>query len=200
MPELILASGSPRRKELLRLIGLPFRVVPSELEEDIPAGETNPAGLVRNLAREKARHVARLHPDHLVLGADTVVVLDGDILGKPRDAGEAVEMLSRLSGRTHLVYTGLALVAGGGRRELIDHEQTLVTIKPLDQNEIHAYVNTGEPLDKAGAYAIQGLGSVIVPRVEGCYFNVVGLPLARLAIMLEHFGVKVVSDRQEGGR
>lgn len=179
----ILASGSPRRAELLRQIGVPFVVVPSDVEEGVslPVGEGT-----ENLAREKALAVARRvgesPPYDLVLAADTVVVVEGDVLGKPSHPQEAREMLCRLSGRTHEVVTGVALVwLSGGLCVESWHETTSVTFRPLRDAEIAAYVATGRPMDKAGAYGIQEEAAAFVARVEGCYFNVVGLPLARLA-------------------
>jgi septum formation protein len=180
---LVLASGSPRRRALLRRLGRPFRVVVPDVDERALPGE-DPARHVRRLALAKARAVARRVPAGLVLGADTVVALDGRILGKPRDARDAVLMLSLLSGRTHEVLTGVALVAGGARRGPTAVVRTRVTMRPLRAGEIRDYVAGGEPLDKAGAYAIQGGARRFVERVEGSRTNVVGLPLERLEGML----------------
>ena len=191
--ELILASASPRRKELLERLGLEFRTVPAEVDErPIAEGIRDPERLVTALAEAKAKAVARAHPGALVIGADTVVVLDGEILGKPSDESEARRMLSRLSGRTHHVYTGVAVVDGASGRFHVCAEVTAVTFGRLTEELIDRYVRTGEPLDKAGAYGIQGLGATLVERVEGCYFNVVGLPLFRLARLLEAFGRPVL--------
>lgn len=152
----------------------------------------HPCELVETLAARKARAVAALLDDGIVIGADTVVVSGGQVLGKPADAGDAVEMLRRLQGRSHEVYTGVALVDAGGGKVLIDHSRTRVYFKPLGDPEIFKYVSTGEPLDKAGAYAVQGLAAMFVSRLEGCYTNVVGLPLARLSDMLGELGYNVL--------
>lgn len=186
---LVLASTSPRRHFLLREAGIPFDVVPPrDVAEDFPPGE-RPQELVIRHALRKARSVAPDHPRRLILGADTVVVLGDRVFGKPAGEQEARSMLSRLQGQTHTVYTGLALVDGSSGRELAEAEATGVKMRPLSPDEIAAYVATGEPLDKAGAYAVQGRGSLLVERVDGDYFNVVGLPLYRLSKMLESFGI-----------
>ena len=187
--EIVLASGSPRRRQLLEQIGLTgFRVLPSDVDESLPAGLGPGEAVERLSARKGAAVAAQARPGALVIAADTVVALDGAILGKPRDEGEAREMLSALSGRTHQVYTGVSLFHPGGRRT--EHEVTAVTFRHLSQEEIAAYVATGEPMDKAGAYGIQGLGALLVERLEGDYFNVMGLPLCRLGEMLAQFGVR----------
>ncbi len=189
---LLLASTSPRRLYLLREAGIPFDVVaPKDVAEDFPPGEP-PAELVVRHARTKARSVAADYPGRLILGADTVVVLNKKIYGKPAAEAEARAMLAELAGRTHVVYTGLALVAAPSGRELAAAEATEVTMRPLSAEEISSYVATGEPLDKAGAYAVQGRGSLLVERVVGDYFNVVGLPLYRLSKMLAAFGLEVL--------
>lgn len=189
---LILASTSPRRKDLLDQLGLQFDVIPSQFNEDSVA-VTSPADLVRRLAVGKARAVLpEVEGEALVIGADTIVVLDGGILGKPRDEAEARAMLSSLSGRTHRVFTGVALVRLPGGEEHVGHEETAVTMRRLTPRQVAAYVASGEPMDKAGAYAVQGLGSVLVERLEGDYFNVVGLPLPKLARLLETFGIDVL--------
>ncbi len=188
---LVLASTSPRRQFLLRESGIPFETVaPANAAEDFPAGEA-PTGLVMRHARAKARSVAGTYPDRLVLGADTVVVIDGEVFGKPRAVAEARVMLATLQGRTHTVYTGLALLDGGRRKEMVEVEATDVTLRPMTDEEIEIYIATGEPLDKAGAYAIQGKGAFLVERVDGDYFNVVGLPLCRLGFMLASLGYAV---------
>ena len=185
---LILASGSPRRRQLLEQIGLTFVVRSSDVDESVSPGLT-PAQVVESLSARKGEAVAaEAVPGDLVLSADTVVALDGAILGKPRDRAEAEAMLTALSGRTHQVYTGVTLLQDG--RRLTEHEVTAVTFRPLSPEEIAAYVSTGEPMDKAGAYGIQGLGALLVERLEGDYFNVMGLPLCRLGEMLAQFGVR----------
>ena len=188
-PHIVLASASPRRQELLSVIFGDFRVMPSSFDEStVPTHLAPPEHAVYS-ALMKAREVARRCPESLVIGADTIVVLGDDILGKPVDAGDAERMLRALSGRTHLVYTGLALVKGDTERS--DFECTQVTFRTLAEETILRYVATGEPLDKAGAYAIQGKGAVLIRSTSGCYPNVVGLPLYKLSTLLEDFGIEV---------
>ena len=181
---LVLASASPRRRDLLARLGLEFTVSPADADETWPADlDTGPAA--QAVALRKARAVAA-PPGALVLAADTVVVLDGEVLGKPANPAEAAATLARLSGRTHEVVTGLALAAAG--RETTAHETTRVTFATLTDAEVAAYVATGSPLDKAGSYGIQDdLGALLVERIEGDYFNVVGLPLRRLYDTLRRF-------------
>lgn len=188
---LVLASGSPRRRELLAQLGLSFEVCPSNVDETLEPG-TSPAQAVETLALRKARAVAATCSEGLVIGSDTVVVLDGEMLGKPRDAEEAVAMLKRLAGRTHRVYTGLAVidVATGDCR--VGHSVTAVQMDALTDAEIRRYVATGEPMDKAGAYAIQGIGATLVTHIEGDYFTVVGLPLHLLRRFLGEMGVHIL--------
>lgn len=182
--DLILASQSPRRRKLLDQLGLDFTVQVSPIEETIPPGVA-PEHIVQVLAQHKAESIAASHPSALTLGADTLVVLDGDILGKPADPAEARAMLRRLSSRTHTVYTGIALVHPDSSRTCTAYEATMVTFAPLDDEEIDDYVASGSPLDKAGAYGIQDdRGAVFVSQIEGDYYNVVGLPLHRLYRML----------------
>jgi septum formation protein len=173
--KLVLASASPRRQELLRTAGIAFTVRPAEVDEQALPGET-PEAYVRRLAEAKAR--ARWRPGEVTVGADTVVTLDGLLLGKPGDAADARRMLRMLSGRTHQVLTGVCLFDGSETRSAV--ETTAVEFLDLSDQEIEHYVAGGEPLDKAGAYGIQGEASKFVKRIDGCYFNVVGLPLARL--------------------
>ena len=174
----ILASASPRRRELLRNAGFDFDVQPSQVVEEIKPGES-PEEFARRAAREKAMQVVASSPaGSLVLGADTVVVIDGETLGKPSNREDATRMLQFLSGRTHQVHTGVCLVRAPGQIEALEHATTLVTFRELDEEEIRRYVESGEPMDKAGAYAVQGLASKFVTRILGCYSNVVGLPVA----------------------
>jgi len=173
----ILASGSPRRKQLLELIGIDFEVIPSGVEENPNTGESPPAFALR-AAGDKALDVASRHPDRWVLGADTVVELDGSILGKPPDDGSAREMLRSLSGRKHRVHTGMCLAIGSVRNQLVD--TATVSFANLREDVISWYVDSGEPRDKAGAYAIQGIGGLLVERMEGSPHTVVGLPIHRL--------------------
>ncbi len=181
---LILASASPRRRELLAQAGFTFEVRAAHLNED-PRPEEDPIAYVTRLAREKAQAVfdAGGNAEAVVLGADTTVTLDNHMLGKPEDAADAARMLRLLSGRTHRVITGVAVVTA--RRVEVAAEVTGVSFLTLSDEEIAAYVATGEPMDKAGAYGIQGRAARWIPRVEGCYFNVVGLPLALVTTMLE---------------
>jgi septum formation protein len=185
LKRLILASASPRRAQLLTQIGLEFIAVTSGYAER----EIRSVADVEEMALAKARTVYGSFSDDLILGADTAVFLAGDAFGKPRDEKDAVEMLKLLSGQVHSVVTGLALI--NGSREVTGWEKTLVKMRPLEEQEIKAYVATGEPMDKAGAYGAQGRAAIFVERVEGCYFNVVGLPLARLAAMLQSEGLPV---------
>ena len=187
---LVLASSSPRRVEVLRNAGFEFEIIPARVDESPRPGES-PVALAERLAREKAEDVAaRLAPDNdaVVLGADTVVVGDdGSLLGKPSSSADAAAMLEKLSGRTHEVITGIALVAAGGGRARLAHERTRVSFRDVSRPEIDAYVASGEPLDKAGAYAIQGRAGRFVTRIEGCYFNVMGLPLSLVDRMLREW-------------
>jgi nucleoside triphosphate pyrophosphatase len=174
---LILASNSPRRRELLQNAGFQFDVRPSGIEENRLPNEP-PEEFARRLARDKALDVARQSsPGNFVLGADTVVAVNGEILEKPLDAADAARMLRTLSGRTHRVITGVCLVRAPEAVLAWTHETTSVTFRDLSEEEIEGYVESGEPFDKAGGYAIQGLASRFAPRIEGCYFNVVGLPI-----------------------
>ncbi len=188
--ELILASRSPRRSELLATAGLPFVCIPAGdieagLAAELVAAGTPPERYARELARAKATDVSGRHPGRLVLGADTVVVLDGAILEKPLDEDDAVHLLGLLSGRRHTVISSLALVGGpAGLPGVMDHAATEVDFLPLAPADIARYVRTGEPMDKAGAYGIQGYGALMVRGINGCYFNVMGLPLARLGALL----------------
>lgn len=189
---LILASKSPRRRELLAQMGLTdFEIHPAVGEELAEPGLTPPE-LVQALALHKAREVAEkfAHPGDLVIGADTIVVLNDQVLGKPHDEAHALEMLTALSGREHHVYTGVAVLQDG--RELAQVEDTAVWFRDASQAELNRYIATGEPMDKAGAYGIQGRGGLLVSRIEGDYTNVVGLPIVRLASMLAQFGVTVL--------
>lgn len=189
---LVLASASPRRAELLRQAGIPFTVAPSGVteEEEAYAAILPPGEMARHLALAKARAVAGRLASGLVLGADTVVFCRGEHLGKPRDADGARRMLAALSGAEHAVCTGLALVEAPAGRLESDFEETRVWMRTLETELIEAYVATGEPMDKAGAYGIQGKAAIFVEKIEGCYFNVVGLPLSRLFLLLARFGVE----------
>ena len=190
-PSLILASTSPRRRELLALLGLPFEVVASAYDEAaLSPLDLSPQDYVMTLARGKAAEVAaRYGEGKLILGADTTVVLDGAFLNKPADDADAARMLRALSGRTHQVYTGLCLIHGSDVQT--DYAVTDVTFDTLTDPVIAAYIATGEPRDKAGAYGIQGKALSFIPGVQGDYFNVVGLPLFLLCRLLPRFGVEI---------
>ncbi len=186
-PHVILASQSPRRRELLSLVGIPHAVRPADIDEAYLPGEP-PAAHAERLAREKAAVVSRENPDALVIGSDTIVVVDGEVLGKPRDVAHAEQMLSRLSGRSHTVMTAVAVHWREAERSAVEHVG--VTFHPLSTEDIRAYIATGEPMDKAGAYGIQGYGATIVQRVDGDYFAVMGLPLQRLVRLMRELGAR----------
>lgn len=184
----VLASASPRRQALMRLYGQEFLVHPAHIEEHLPATHPRPALLAKRLARAKAEAVAPHYPDALIISADTLVIVDEKVLGKPLDEADAFRMLRLLSGRTHTVITALCLLMrqqGQTVRMTLDAPRTRVTFRPLSDEWIHWYIRTGEPMDKAGAYGIQEYGALLVEKVQGCYFNVVGLPLATLTARLE---------------
>ena len=186
LPPLVLASASPRRAELLTAAGYDFTIDPADVDESVSAGES-PEQYVVRVARDKARAVAgRLGPGALVLGADTTVVADGEILAKPADESDAARMLQTLAGREHDVLTGVAMVYGD--REVTEVVSTRVRLLPLDEEDIRWYVGTGEPMGKAGAYGIQGRAARFVDRIEGSWSNVVGLPVATVNEMLKRFG------------
>lgn len=183
MKPIVLASGSPRRRELLGQMGISeFEILPAKGEETAPDGLT-PAELVQHLALQKAQEIAALRPDAVVIGADTIVVLDEAVLGKPKNEADAKKMLSALSGRSHEVYTGLAVLNG---EQIYRHaECTKVDFRELTEDEIAGYIATGEPMDKAGAYGIQGRACVFIRGIQGDYYNVVGLPVCALHELLE---------------
>jgi septum formation protein len=202
-PRIVLASQSPRRAQLLELIGLAFDVEPADVDETYPGGEP-PDEHARRLAVEKAQVVAQRCPEALVVGSDTVVVIEGELLGKPRDEAEALAMLMRLAGREHLVHTGIAVAApptprvrGDGRAPggavaialvAADVETVRVRFRAFDEATARAYIATGEPMDKAGAYGIQGYGATLVERIEGDYFAVMGLPIGRMLGLMQRLG------------
>ncbi|WP_132013914.1 Maf family protein [Hydrogenispora ethanolica] len=191
MKPLILASTSPRRAELLRQIGVDFQIIPSQFAEEPPPASVTPREYVIGLASHKAGQVAASLKEGIVIGADTVVVSEGVILGKPEDPAQAVAMLTALSGKEHSVFTGVACLEVPEGNVRLFAEETKVTFRRLQTAEIQSYVATGEPLDKAGAYGIQGKGALLVEQIQGCYFNVVGLPLSRLAAVLAEMGVAI---------
>ncbi len=178
MVQFILASASPRRKELLNRLELPFEIIPSSVEENYNNGMAPPE-MAKWWALEKARDVAAAHPETIVVGADTIVVLEGNILGKPKDSSEAAAMLRKLSNKSHTVHTGVALVQKSNEAVISFVESTEVTFFELDETLISSYVASGSPLDKAGAYGIQDGSACFVEKVNGCYHNVVGFPVAR---------------------
>ena len=191
MRRIILASASPRRRQLLEQIGLEFEVEPSDYAEDLQT-KLQPHELAKELSLKKAQAVAKRYEDAVIIAADTLIVLEDGIMGKPHTEAEAKEILAALNGRPHSVITGFTLLDTKENKRLSKSVETTVYVKRLSPAEIDAYVGTGEPLDKAGAYGIQGLGAVIVERIEGDYFNVIGLPLCALAEGLKSFGVPVL--------
>ncbi|EST56579.1 septum formation protein Maf [Brevibacillus panacihumi W25] len=188
---LILASSSPRRKELLQTLGLSFSIQSSDVDETTDPG-MQPQEIVEELALRKARKIASGLTEGVVLGSDTIVVLDGEILGKPVDDEDAYRMLHALQGCEHTVYSGIALIDAESGQSEVTHSRTQVRIRPLAPDEIRAYIATREPMDKAGSYAIQGIGATLVEGIEGDYFTVVGLPLRLTASMLSRFGIQVL--------
>jgi septum formation protein len=194
-PHLVLASASPRRAELLARLGVSPERRPTDIDETPQQGE-GPERLVARLASAKARAASRPGTDEVVLAADTIVALDGTVLGKPRDRGEASRMLSALSGRTHEVTSGIAVLRGDTR--LIERVTTRVTFRRLDASEIAWYVATGEPADKAGAYGLQGAGAVLVSHLDGSDTNVIGLPLAATVALLRRVGLDLLAGRPPG--
>ena len=191
MKRIILASASPRREELLEKIGLKFEVEPSNYAEDMRS-ELSPDELAKSISLGKAKVVASKHKNAIIIAADTFIVFRGKIMGKPNTEAEAIKMLMTLRGESHSVITGFTILDTDKNKVLTKSVETIIHIKNLTPEEIDAYVKSKEPLDKAGAYAIQGLGSVIVERIEGDYFNVMGLPLSALAEGLKEFGVRIL--------
>lgn len=184
MKKLILASGSPRRKQLLEQGQLQFSISTSTIDETI-SNSLSPYETVEQLAFKKANDVFKRYHDAIIIGADTIVSINGSILGKPNDEADAFEMLAQLSGNDHDVYTGVAIISQ--EKTVVFHEKTIVTFWELTPKEIEAYIASGEPFDKAGSYGIQGLGALFVKKISGDYFNVVGLPLARTVRELKNF-------------
>lgn len=192
MGRIVLASSSPRRISLLKMLGVTFEPVPASIVEEKREGE-EPADFARRIAKEKALQVAERVKAEFVIAADTVVVIDGEVLGKPKDENEARRMLEKLSGRTHKVITAVALYKKESGELLLDHKETLVRFTVLSKAEIDWYIKTDEPMDKAGAYGIQGLGSLFIERIDGCYTNVVGLPLPLLYQLAKRAGLSLIS-------
>lgn len=188
MIDFILASGSPRRKELLELMGLEFKVIVSQADEDSVSKNLKPELYVQELALLKASATAKevlRNKNAVIISADTIVTLDGQILGKPKDEDDAFNMLSKLLGREHEVYTGYCVMRISDGKAVCGKVRTKVKFKDLSDDKIRGYINSGEPMDKAGAYGIQGLGSLLIEKIDGDYFNVVGLPISALADTLE---------------
>ncbi len=194
MRKIILASSSPRRRELLTLADIKYSLCIKNVDETVPDGLTPEEG-AEYTAEQKTLPVAQSNPDAVVIGADTVVVLDGEIFGKPRDDDDALRMLSRLSGKEHKVITGVCLTSGDNRFKF--HETSIVKFYKLDRDEILRYIKTGECADKAGAYGIQGKGALLVERIDGDYFNVVGLPIARLVRELRRFQASLPGEKRD---
>jgi septum formation protein len=189
----ILASASPRRIELLRLLGLDFTVMPSGADESFRQGESPPAHTLR-LSADKADMIAAAHPGSWVLGADTIVVIDGEVLGKPVDPEEARQMLKKLSARTHTVFTGFTLVRQEARIAVSGVVESTVLFRAISEDEMAWYVNSPEPYDKAGAYAVQGMGAFFIKEIRGSYTNVMGLPLCEVVDVLKKVGAVKFDD------
>lgn len=193
--EIILASSSPRRRELLRQIGVEFKVIPAEIEEDNSNEKgKSPIEVVKNNALLKAQKVAEMvsNSNSLIISADTIVVLDGKIIGKPKDEKDAINILKKLRGKYHYVFTGLAVFETPQNRFLVSAVKSKVKMRDYSDEEIERYVATGEPMDKAGAYGIQGKGALLVEKIEGDYYNIVGLPLVRLYNLLDRMGYSIL--------
>ena len=189
--EIILASASPRRKEILQNTKLKFEIEKSDIEEIILENES-PEDMVIRLAYEKAFDVAKKNKDKLVIGADTIVALDNEVLGKPKDKQEAYQMIKKLSNKTHKVITGISLINLKENKVIKDYVVSCVTFKDLSEDSIKDYINTNESLDKAGAYGIQGYGALLVKTIQGDYFNIVGLPISKLSDLLkDHFDINL---------
>jgi septum formation protein len=192
MRKIILASASPRRKEILATTGLGFTVCKSRYEEDLTISK-EPRSLARFLSRKKAEAVAQMYSDAVIIAADTFIVYKNKLLGKPASPDDARRMLKMLSGKVHSVITGFTIIDSKNNKRISRSLETKVYFKKLTKGEINAYVRSGEPLDKAGAYAIQGRGAVFIEKIEGDFFNVVGLPVCALAESLKKFGIKILT-------
>ncbi|WP_239615201.1 Maf family protein [Cohnella mopanensis] len=193
LSKLVLASASPRRQELISLLGLPVRILPSEVSEETP-DQWSPVEIVEGLALRKALAVKEKLTDSsdessIIVGSDTIVVLNGKVMGKPTNEQDAGHMLEQLSGQTHEVFTGVSCIRVSDEKAVTSHRVTKVTMRKLSTDQIARYVATGEPMDKAGAYGIQEIGSLLIESIEGDYFNVVGLPVSLLAVLLEQFDI-----------
>lgn len=190
MAKLVLASASPRRQELMEMLGFNFTIVPSKIDEE-KYNDLDPVEMVKELARAKAEDVAALVEDTVVIGSDTIVVLDDKVLGKPSDQPEARDMLRRLQNRRHSVYTGIAVWDTFSGQVVVDYDKTDVFMSSITDDDILEYVKTGEPMDKAGAYGIQGVGGIFVEKINGSYFTVMGLPIHKLVKVLKEFDISL---------
>lgn len=191
MKKIFLCSGSPRRKELLQQMGLQFEVFAADVDENVTEA-LSPSEYVQYLALKKAQRAAEILKEGVLIAADTIVTLDQEILGKPVDEEEAVLMLKKLSGKNHSVYTGVVVLDLMSKKTLVQYKETLVTMRPYTIDEIQRYVKTKEPFDKAGAYGIQGYGALLVEKIDGDYFNVMGLSVSMLNQMLKEVGVRTI--------
>lgn len=194
MADIVLASASPRRMQLLEQIGIKFRIKPCSINENIVINNENPVEAVKKLAYLKAKKVSESEkPELIVIGADTMVVHEGKVLGKPADKDDAFKILKKLSSKEHLVYTGYCIMRRSDKKVISGYEETKVKFRGITDEEIIAYIETGEPMDKAGAYGIQNKGSIFVERIEGDYFNVVGLPIMRISYILKfEFNIDII--------
>lgn len=194
MDKIILASGSPRRKEILENLGFTFKIIPSRIDEEFLIKNSKNEDYIFNIkkiARLKAENIAQGQKDSVVIAADTLVICNGKIMGKPKDLKEARKMLLELSGSNHKVITGICIIKSRTKKTVVDYETTLIKFKELTNEEIEDYLNTGEFLDKAGGYGIQGYGSLFVESIKGCYFNVVGLPVFKLYKNLNRLNINI---------
>lgn len=191
MKQVILASASPRRKKLLEQIGLTIKVVPSSIDEKLNP-RLGPKGQAEELSLEKAHFVAEKYPDHVIIAADTIVYIQGDILGKPKNMDEAKRMIKKLQGKTHSVFTGFTILHQATKKTITDSVETKVTFRKLNDSEIKNYLKKEKPLDKAGGYGVQGIGAVLLESIKGDFFNVVGLPLSKVIPALKKFGIEIL--------
>lgn len=192
MKKIILASGSPRRKEILKNLDIDFSVLKSNIEEEI-YNYIDPIDMVLSLAYLKADDIVNQVKKGIIISADTIVVIDGEILGKPKDKLDAFNMLKKLNGRKHKVITGVCLIDVEDNSRVVDYEETIVEFRKIDDSIINSYIDTGEPMDKAGSYGIQGYGALLVKEINGCYQNVVGLPISKLGLLLkENFNYSIL--------
>jgi len=195
MKKIILASKSPRRADLLNQIGLNFEIIPSKINEKQYISQ-DPEESVKKIALMKANEVAKKIKNGIVIGADTIVILDGEVIGKPKDERDAFKILKKISNKEHVVITGLAVVDASTKKTFVETVKTLVKFKKITDEEIKDFIDTGEPFDKAGGYGIMNFASIFVEKVNGCFYNVVGLPLSKLTEMLKHFGINILKEQK----